>query len=180
MRRINPLLVGVSLLALGAAQAVAVTRDRSLPPEAAVVALPNGYSYATRENRQTVIGFQLRNTGSVPLQVRDLGADLPGLRLVDVVVSGEPFKFSSAGEGEAPLPAFPLEPGVVVEVSLVYELKSCGAVPIDERPMPLLASADGGEGRLDVPLPTAPADDPDAGPDDEEQWQNVLVRDLCG
>jgi hypothetical protein len=180
VRRISPLLVGVALVALAAAQAVAVTRDRALPAAAAVAALPNGYSYATRPNRLMVVGFQLRNTGSVPLRVRGLGADLPGLRLADAVVSGEPFAFSSAGEGKAPLPPFALDPGVVIEVTLVYELRSCGAVPTDLRPMPLLATADGGAGRLDVPLPTAPADDPDAGPDDEEQWQNVLVRDLCG
>ena len=180
MRHLRPLLVGVSLLALGAAQAAAVVRGEALPEQAAVAALPNGYSYATRPNRLVVLGFQLRNTGEVGLSVVDLGADLPGLRLADVVVSGEPFKFSSAGEGSAPLPEFPLRPGVVVEVALVYELLSCGAVPTDLRPMPLLASADGAEGRLEVPLPTAPADDPDAGPDDEEQWQQVLVRDLCG
>lgn len=180
MWHLRPLLVGVSLLALGAAQATALVRETPLPEQAAVAALPNGYSYATRPNRLLVLGFQLRNTGSLPLRVRDLGADLPGLRLDDVVVSGEPFRFSSAGEGAAPLPEFGLDPGVVVEVALVYELESCAAVPGDVRPMPLLASAGRAEGLLRVPLPTAPADDPDAGPDDEEQWQKVLVRDLCG
>lgn len=180
MPPLRPLLVAAALLAVGVGQGVAVTRTPELPAGIELTALPNGYSYATRDDRLVVVGFQMQNTGDVGVRLRDLAADLPGLELADVVVSGEPFRFMSAGEGAEPVPPFDLEPGVVIEVSLAYRLVACPKVPEDSRPMPVAASVGRARGLLQVPLPTAPADDEDAGPDDEEQWQRVLVRDLCG
>lgn len=174
------LTVAAALALLAVAQGVAVARGGPLPEGVALAALPNGYSYATREDRIVVIGFQLRNDGDRELEVLDLAQDLPGLELRDVVVSGEPFDFDSAGEGEAALPAFRLERGTVVEVTLSYRLAGCPQVPQDPRPLPVRVRAGRSAGLLQVRMPTAPSDEPDAGPDDEEEWQSVLVRDLCG
>ena len=180
MGRIGTAAVAVALALLAVAQGVAVARGGPLPEGVALTALPNGYSYATRPGLEVVIGFQLKNTGDRPLQVTDLAADVPGLELQDVVVSGEPFEFAAAGEGAAELPAFRLERGTVVEVALTYKLGACTEVPDEPRPLPVEVRAGRGSGVLAVRMPTAPADDPDAGPDDEEEWQRVLVRDLCG
>ena len=169
-----------ALALLAVAQGAAVARGGPLPDDAAVTALPNGYSYATREDRLVVVGFQLRNSGDRPLQVLDLAEDLPGLVLTDVVVSGEPFDFASAGDGDAPLPAFRLDRGTVVEVTLSYRLAACPQVPEDPRPLPVRVRAGRATGVLRVDMPTAPSDEPDAGADAEDQWQSVLVRDLCG
>lgn len=180
-RRRHPLAataaVGAALALLALGQAAAVIRA-PLPGDAELAALPNGYSYRT-EGREAVLGFQLTNDGSRPLRVESLGADLPGLDLVDVTVSGEPFAFETAGGGEQPLPAFDLPVGTVVEVALVYRLRSCDAVPGEPQPMPAQARDGRRAGTLLVDLPRAPAEDPDAGPDDEDEWQVVLVRDLC-
>ena len=172
--------VAGALALLAVAQGVAVARGGPLPEGVGVTALPNGYSYATREDRLVVIGFQLRNDGDRAVEVLDLAQDLPGLELRDVVVSGEPFDFSAAGEGEAPLPAFRMSRGTVVEVTLSYRLAACPQVPQDARPLPVRVRAGRSTGLLQVRMPTAPSDEPDAGPDDEEEWQSVLVRDLCG
>ena len=181
MRRIGATAsVAGALALLAVAQGVAVGRGGPLPAGAAVTVLPNGYSYATREDRVVVIGFQLRNTGDRALQVLDLAQDLPGLVLQDVVVSGEPFDFSAAGDGDAPLPAFRLDRGTVVEVTLSYRLSACPQVPEDPRPLPVRVAAGRATGVLQVQMPTAPSDEADAGPDDEDEWQSVLVRDLCG
>jgi hypothetical protein len=179
MGRISTSAVGLALTLLAVAQGVAVARGGPLPGGAELTTLPNGYSYATRD-RVVVLGFQLQNTGELPLRVNAIAGDLPGLALEDVVVSGEPFDFDSAGEGDQPLPAFVLPRGTVVEVTLSYRLQACSQVPADVRPLPVQARAGRGQGVFAVAMPTAPSDDPDAGPDDEEQWQTVLVRDLCG
>ena len=175
----RPLVVGAALLAVGAGQAAAVLLGGPLPGDVGLTALPNGYSYATRDS-DVLIGFQMQNTGARELELLGLGADLPGLRLVDVVGAGDPFDYRSVGEGADPLPPFVLRKDAVVEITLVYRLEACSAVPDDRRPMPVTVRAGRADGTLQVPLPTAPADDEDAGPDDEDQWQNVLVRDLCG
>lgn len=180
MGRIGVLSVASALALLAVAQGVAVARGGPLPAGAAVTALPNGYSYATRADRLVVIGFQLRNSGDRALEVLDLAEDLPGLVLQDVVVSGEPFDFGSAGDGDAALPAFRLDRGTVVEVTLSYRLSACPQVPEDARPLPVRVRAGRAGGLLRVDMPTAPSDEPDAGVDDEDEWQSVLVRDLCG
>ena len=180
MGRIGTTSIASALALLAVAQGVAVARGGPLPAGAAVTALPNGYSYATRDGRVVVIGFQLRNSGDRALEVLDLAQDLPGLTLQDVVVSGEPFEFSSAGEGEAALPSFRLDRGTVVEVTLAYRLSACPQVPEDPRPLPVRVRAGRATGTLAVRMPTAPSDEADAGPDDEDEWQSVLVRDLCG
>lgn len=180
MGRISTSAVGLALALLAVAQGVAVARGGPLPGSAELTALPNGYSYATRDDRVVVLGFQLQNSGGLPLRVDDVAGDLPGLALEDVVVSGEPFDFDSAGEGEQPLPSFLLPRGTVVEVTLSYRLQSCSQVPSDVRALAVQTRAGRSQGVLAVAMPTAPSDDPDAGPDDEEQWQTVLVRDLCG
>ena len=171
--------VAVALALLAVGQGAAALAPRGLPDGAVLSALPNGYSYST-QGRQVVLGFQLTNDGTRSLRVSSLGGDLPGLSLVDVTVSGEPFDYASVGEGAAPLPAFALSPGTVVEVRLVYLLEACNAVPREPRPMPVVVSTDGGSGTLRVALPRAPSSDADAGPDDEDEWQVVLVRDVCG
>ena len=175
----RPLVVGGALLAVGAAQTAAVVLGGPLPDDVDLTALPNGYSYATRGS-DVLIGFQMQNTGGREVRLLGLGADLPGLTLVDVVGAGDPFDYRAVGEGADPLPAFDLRKDAVVEITLVYRLEACSAVPDDRRPMPVAVSTGRAEGTLQVPLPTAPSDDEDAGPDDEEEWQNVLVRDLCG
>lgn len=177
---LRPLLVVVALVVLGLGQALAVARGGPLPEDAELTALPNGYSYATREGRTAVAGFQLQNTGDVALRVQDLTAELPGLELQDVVVSGEPTRYMAAGEGPGPVPEFDVAPGVVIEVLLTYRLSACRAVPQDRFPLFVTASAGRNGGVLSVALPTAPSDAVDAGPDDEVEWQRVLIRDLCG
>lgn len=180
VRSFRPAAVGVALVLLACAQALAVARGGPLPPDAELTALPNGYSYATREGRVAVAGFQLRNTGAVALRVRELTAELPGLELQDVVVSGEPTLYRAAGEGPAALPEFDVEPDEVIEVLLTYRLTACPKVPKDTRPLVVRAAAGRSRGVLRVPLPKAPSEEPDAGPDDEVEWQRVLLRDLCG
>lgn len=180
MPRLRPLAVGGALALLALGQAVAVARGGPLPAVASLTALPNGYSYATLDGRTAVAGFQVRNTGPVALLLRDLTTSLPGLELEDVVLSGEPTDYAAVGAGSGPLPALEVAPGDVLEVLLTYRLTGCTQVPQDARPLLVRASAGRDDGVLRVALPTAPADDPDAGPDDEEQWQQVLVRDLCG
>ena len=171
--------MAAALLAVGAGQTAALLVGGPLPDDAGLTALPNGYSYATRGS-DVLIGFQMQNTGGRELRVLDLGADLPGLRLVDVVGAGDPFDYRAVGEGPDPLPPFVLRDDAVVEITLVYRLEACSAVPEDRRPMPVAVRAGRADGALQVPLPTAPSDEEDAGPDDEDEWQQVLVRDLCG
>ena len=177
-RRVGaPAGVAAALVLLAAGQAAALA-PRPLPEDVRLSALPNGYSYTT-DGKQASIGFQLTNAGSRPLRVESLGDDLPGLSLVDVSVSGEPFDFDVAGDGEQPLPSFELEAGTVVEVRLVYRLRACSAVPRDTRPMPAEVRQGRRTGTVPVELPRAPSSDPDAAPEDEDEWQVVLVRDLC-
>lgn len=180
VRLLRPASVGVALLLLAAGQALAVARGGPLPGDAELTALPNGYSYATREGRLAVAGFQLRNTGGVELRVRELTATLPGLELLDVVVSGEPTLYRAAGEGPGPVPELDVAPGDVIEVLLTYRLSACPKVPQDRYPLVVRASVGRSRGVLRVALPTAPSEEPDAGPDDEVEWQRVLIRDLCG
>ena len=181
-RRRRPVLALVVAVALGlvaVGQAAALVRTPPLTEDVGISALPNGYSYATRGSA-LLFGFQLVNDGDRDLRVLDLGRRVEGLEILDVVVSGEPFAYMTAGEGPDPVPAFRLERGTVVEVTLVYRVTSCRDVPAAGRALTVVARDGRSEGRLQVPLPTAPSDDEDAGPDDEDQWQQVLVRDVCG
>lgn len=180
MRHLRPVPVVVALVLLGVGQALAVARGGPLPADAELTALPNGYSYATREGRVAVAGFQLQNTGGVRLRVEELSVELPGLELKDVVVSGEPTRYMAAGEGPGPVPEFDVAPGDVIEVLLTYRLSACPKVPQDRYPLVVRASAGRDGGVLRVALPTAPSEAVDAGPDDEVEWQRVLIRDLCG
>jgi hypothetical protein len=173
-----PLAVALALAAVSVGQAVTVLRPQPLATGAAVEALPNGYSYAV-DGELAMIGFQLRNGGERAVRVLGIGADLPGLRLVDVGASGEPFRFELVGVGPEPLPAFDLPPGTVIEVNLSYRVGRCADVPGDDRPVPVRARTGRGEGVLALRLPGQPAEAIDAGPDDEDPWQRVLVRDLC-
>lgn len=173
-----PAAVLVALVLLGGAQAWAALRPQPLPAGAAVEALPNGYSYGTDGDRATV-GFQLRNAGDRPLRVVDVGAQLPGLQAVDVTVSGAPPAFDVNGEGPDPLRSFELPAGTVVEVSLVYRVRRCSEVPRDRRDVVVAVESGRAQGALLVPLPGQPAEAVDAGPDDQDPWQRVLVRDLC-
>lgn len=170
--------VGAALFVLAAGQLAAVAQSRTLPAGASVEALPNGFSYATTEDR-VQLGFQLRNDGERVLTVTGLGTDLPGLELLDVVASGEPFGFAAVGGGSGPLPRFDLTPGTVIEINLVYGLRSCLAVPRDARTVPVIVRAGLSRGVLDLALPGLPSEAVGARPDDEDPWQRVLVRDLC-
>jgi hypothetical protein len=171
--------VGAALVLLAAGQTGALLLPRDLPPGASVEVLPNGFSYATTGDTAQ-LGFQLRNSGDRSLRITAVGTDLPGLELVDVVASGEPFGFTAVGAGGEPLPEFDLTTGTVIEINLAYSLGSCGAVPRDSRPVPVTARTGRSRGVLAVPLPGLPADAVGSGPDDEDPWQQVLVRDLCG
>lgn len=173
-----PLVVAALLLTLAAAQAAALLWPRGLPADAAVEALPNGFSYAT-DGDTAVVGFQLRNSGGRDLRVLSIAADVPGLELVDVTASGEPFRFETVGAGTVVLPAFDLPATTVIEVNLRYLVRRCGEVPADDLPLLIAARAELGEGLLAVPLPGLPSEAVDAAPDDEDPWQRVLVRDLC-
>lgn len=171
--------MALALALLAAGQAATVLRPRDLPPGASLQVLPNGYSYGTDADVAS-LGFQLRNDGRRTLEVLAVEAALPGLDLVDVVASGEPFRFTAVGAGADRLPPFVLTPGTVIEVNMVYRVRRCADVPRDDRDLVVRAAVGWGRGALDVPLPGQPSDAVDAGPDDEDPWQQVLVRDLCG
>ena len=179
-RRASPGLVGAALVALAAGQAAALLGPRALPPAVALEALPNGFSYSVLSGDTTQLGFQLRNSGDRLLRVSTVASDLPGLDLVDVVASGEPFAFTEVGAGSDPLPAFDLPAGTVIEIGLVYRVESCELVPRDARPVPVTVETGRSRGTLALALPGLPAEAVDAAPDDEDPWQQVLVRDLCG
>lgn len=171
-------MVALALALLAAGQGAALLRTPGLPDAVRVEALVNGYSYGTDGERATV-GFQLANRGEEPVRVLAAGRDGPGLELVDVVAAGAPVGFRAAGAGSELLPAFDLQPGLVVELSLVYRVTDCGRVPSAPFPVTLRLAAARARGVVEVPLPRYPDDAPDAGPDDEVEWQTVLVRDLC-
>lgn len=173
-----PFAVALALAAVAAGQAAVVVGPRELPGGTSVQALPNGYSYGTDGDR-AVVGFQLRNDGERSLRVVAIGTDLPGLELLDVVASGEPFRYDVVGVGAAPLPPFDLATGTVIEVNLVYRVRRCSEVPRDDQAVPVTAGTGWSRGVLALLLPRQPAAAVDAGPDDEDPWQQVLVRDLC-
>lgn len=171
-------LTAVALALVAAGQGLALAEDRSLPDDVGLAALENGYSYATL-GEVAVIGFQLRNPGDRSVTVLDVGSDISGLELVDVVVSGGPVDFREAGEGEQPLPAFVMDAGEVAELTLRYAVRSCSAVPVADQPVPFRLRAGRRTGTVGVAIPKAPSESLGAGPDDEDPWQRVLVRDLC-
>lgn len=170
--------VAVALGLLAAGQAAAVTRTPALPPGVTVEVLPNGYSYSTAGD-QVRLGFQLRNSGRTTVRVTGIGADLPGLALADVVASGEPFRFTAVGQGPGALPVFALSAGTVIEINLIYRVRRCREVPGDVRPVPVALAVGRARGVRPVPVPGLPSEAVDAGPDDEDPWQRVLVRDVC-
>lgn len=172
-----PLAVAVALAVVASGQAVALLRDQPLPPEVRFEVLPTGYSYGNEGDR-LVVGFQLGNSGPA-VRVEDVGADVPGLRLTDVVASGAPLDFRTAGEGDAALPAFDVAAGEVVVLTLVYELQACSSVTTDTRLVPVRVRAGRGVGTLGVALPSLPAEEPDAPADALDPWQQALVRSLC-
>lgn len=177
MTLLAPVAVAVALAAVAAGQAAAILRDQPLPDEAQVEVLPTGYSYGNDGDR-LLVGFQLGNTGPA-VRVEQVGADLPGLRLADVIASGAPFDYRAAGEGAGDLPAFDLAAGEVVVLTLVYELQACSSVPADTRLVPVSVRTGRAVGTLGVALPSLPAEEPGAAEDALDPWQRALVRSLC-
>lgn len=178
MRLLRPLTVGVALAALAAAQAVAAVRLPVPLDEVDLAVTKENYGFLT-DGREMTVSFQLRNDGSRPVLVTDVGQDLPGLDRVDVVASGEPFEFRARGAGPEPLPAFALAPEAIVVVALTYRLQACTAVPGDPRPVPVRVRDGRARGAVPVPLPQLPDDGAQAGAEDVVEWQSVLVRELC-
>lgn len=170
--------VATALGLLAAGQVVTLVRTPALPSGVTVEVLPNGYSYSTAGDAVR-LGFQLRNSGRTTVQVTGIGADLPGLALADVVASGQPFRFTAVGAGPGALPPFSLTAGTVIEVNLVYRVRRCREIPVDARPVPVALAVGRARGIRSVPVPGLPSEAVDAGPDDEDPWQQVLVRDVC-
>lgn len=178
-REPGPLAVVVGLAALGVAQALALTGQLPLPDGVALDVPLEGYAFAT-ENDPAVVTFQLRNAGSRLVRVTGVGAEVPGLQLVDVSAAGEPTGFRSLGAGPTALPEFELAPGAVVVLHLSLRAVSCAQVPADQRPVSVDVRTGPRAGSVQVPLPSLPDDGALAGPDDQTPWQRVVVRDLCG
>lgn len=174
-----PLAVAVALAGLGVAQALALTSEFPLPDDVALDVPLEGYAFAT-ESDPAVVTFQLRNAGSRLVRVTGVGAEVPGLQLVDVSAAGEPTGFRAVGAGPAALPDFDLAPGAVVVLHLSLRGLSCEEVPADLRPVSVDLRTGRRVGSVQVPLPSLPDDGALADPDDETPWQRVLVRDLCG
>jgi hypothetical protein len=170
--------VAVALVLLGGGQAAAVRAVGDLPGDVALAALENGYSYGTTD-RLATLGFQLVNSGDRAVRVVDVGRSLPGLELVDVVAGGSSLAGEVLGAGSDPLPEFPLATGDVVELTLVYDVADCAEVPTTRAPLPVEVQAGRARGTVLVPLPTSVAADPDAPPGAMDEWQQVLVRDVC-
>ena len=178
MRLLRPLTVAAALAVLAAAQAVAAVR-LPVPLETVdLVVTKENYGFLT-DGREMTVTFQLRNDGPRPVQVRGIGADLPGLDRVDVTGSGEAFGFRAVGDGPAPLPPFVLAPEGIVVVGVTYRLAACTAVPDDARPLPVQVRDGRARGTVRVPLPQLPDDGAEASADEVLEWQSVLVRELC-
>jgi hypothetical protein len=173
------LAIAVALVALGMAQAAALTWDLPLPDDVRLTVPLEGYAFTT-EGDTAVVGFQLRNDGSRSLRVSGVGAAVPGLELVDVTAAGEPTGFRSVGDGPAALPGFDLAPDETVVLQLRFRDPDCSSVPADLRPVSIDVRAGRGTGTVPVPLPPLPDDGARADADDQLPWQQVLIRDLCG
>lgn len=166
--------VAVALVLLAGGQAAAVRSPAELADSAGLEVLESGYSFASDGTRATV-GFRLLNSGGEPVEVRAAGNDAPGLLLVDVVASGAPVGFAAAGEGEALLPAFDLPPGDPVILQLVYEVQDCLLVPSTPLLVPVRVQVGRAGGVVEVALPRLTGE----GPEDQLEWQEVLVREVC-
>lgn len=178
MLPLRPTAVALALAALSAAQVTAAVRLPVPIEQVELQATKENYGFFT-EGRQMTVSFQLRNAGARAVRITDIGAALPGLDLVDVTASGEPFAFRSRGEGSEPLPVFDLPPEGIAVLSLTYRLAACGQVPSDARPVPVQVRDGRARGTVSVPLPPLPDDGAQATAEDVLEWQAVLVRDLC-
>lgn len=167
----------LALLALG--QVAAVARTPPLPDDAQVAVPKEAFGFTTLGQDLTV-SFQLRNTSDRRLRVTAIGEPLPGLELADVVASGSPVEFKLVGTGDAPLPAFAIPPGDAALISLTYRLTACDDVPEGPRPVPVAVEDGRAEGLRTVALPQLPDDADGAADEDVVEWQQVLVRELCG
>lgn len=173
-----PLVVGLALGLLAAAQVVAVRAPQPLPGGVALAVPLENYSF-TRGPERAVVNFELENTGTRPLQVLGLGASIPGLELRDVAASGEPVGFRSVGGGPQQLPAFALPAGGRVVLTLTFTASDCGAVPEQPRPLAVRVASGRGTGTLAVAPASLPDDRVGARADAVAAWQVALVRDLC-
>lgn len=172
-------MVGLALLLLAGGQTAGVRATSGLPDGVSLVALENGYSYGTDGDRAT-LGFQLLNNGDRAVRVVDVGQDGGGLRLLEIAAAGGRLAEPSVGTEITPLPPFDLAAGEVVELTVVYQVTDCAQVTTGSFPLPVRLNVGRRSGTVLVPLPRAPSDAPDAGPDDVDEWQRVLVRDVCG
>lgn len=178
MLLLRPLVVGLCLAALAAAQTAAALR-LPLPLEGVELrSTKENYAF-TADGRVLTVSFQLRNEGREPVRVIGIGEDLPGLELVDVVAAGEPLGFRSRGAGDDDLPPFRVTPGTAVVVAMTYQLVACASVPETPRPVPVAVRDGRSRGTVRAALPQLPDDTAGAGTDDLAEWQSVLVRELC-
>ena len=171
--------MAAGLLLLAVAQVVVVSRT-SPPLQGAVLTVPKEAFGFGLDQRDVTVTFQLRNDSDRPLRVAGVGEPLPGLELVDVVASGSPLGFRESGRGPGPLEEFELEPEAVALLALTYRLAGCGQVPAGPQPVPVDTRDGRARGTVRVPLPQLPSDAASAGPEDVTEWQQVLVRELCG
>ena len=168
-----PVAVLVALVLLAVGQVAALNRDLGLPPDVRVEVAEGGYVVGTQDS-PSVVTFQLRNAGR-PIEVRGVRLEAPGLRLVDVVASGDAVMSRIVGEGEEPLPAFRLVDGVTLV--LTFEPTDCGAVDTGVYPVQLEVRDGPRSGVLPLRLRDYP--DLEGRPLPDVPWQVVLATALC-
>lgn len=178
-RRVPAAAVAAALAGLAAGQTAALLRTPALPADVALVVPKEAFGF-TSVGPELTVSFQLRNAGERAVRVTDVGRPVPGLALADVVVAGSPVRFRSVGAGAAAVPAFALAPGDAALVSLTYRLTACNEVPADARPVPVAVQDGRARGTVRVALPELPDDADGAADEDVVEWQQVLVRALCG
>lgn len=169
-----PSVVLAALALLAAGQAYGLTRDLSLPADVRIEVAEGGYVVGTQD-APSVVTFQLRNLGR-PVEVRDVRLDAPGLRLLDVVASGDAVASREVGVGADPLPRFRLVDGVTLV--LTYETTDCDAIDTGVHPVRL----DVRDGRRSGIVELRLRDYPDllGRPLPDVPWQGVLAAALCG
>jgi hypothetical protein len=162
--------VGTALAVLAAGQAWALT-GRGLDGVDLVVR-DGGYTVATPADSE-LVSFQLDTTGR-PADLVGVEVDVPGLELVDVVVSGSDARNRELGAGPAGLPRVRLESSATL--SLRFRVTDCDAV--DSAPHPVRLRLEQGRRSGTVALALRDYPDPEgAGPD--LRWQQVLQRAGC-
>ena len=166
----GPFVVGVALAVLAAGQALSLAGRELAGVE--LVVRDGGYTVATPADPE-LVSFQLDTTGR-PADLVGVTTDVPGLQLVDVVVSGSDARNRELGAGEADLPRVRLESSATL--SLRFRVVDCDAV--DDGRHPVVVELEQGRRSGTVALPLRDYPDPEGtGPD--LRWQQVLQRAAC-